>query len=126
MPVASISAAHDDAGQLHVTGVVDSHSAAPLVNEKASFTAKIVSLERTAGGGLAYDFQILIDDTTWREKEAADAAALAEAQAKASADAATAKAAADAQAAKVASDAADAKLASVVAAAVAKAVAPKE
>ena len=115
-------------GDFHIKGTIDAHGAGVLVTERAELLAAVVSLTRTAGGGIAYEFAIKPD---YAKADAADAAAKAkaEADAKAAAD----KLAADmAAAAKQAEDAAasqkqrdNEQLAATVAAAVAKAVAPK-
>jgi hypothetical protein len=90
--------------EFHVTGVVESHSAAPLCSEKADVSAKIVNVARNSGGGIAYDLAIFVDDQSWRDREATDAEAMRVKQeqdavkAQADADAAALKAKADAQA----------------------------
>jgi len=88
--------------EFYISGVVDSHSALPLCSPKAGLSAKPGNLVVTPGGGIAFDFVLSVDDTTWREKEAADAQAMKEKQ---EADAEQAKVAAEAAAAKLKTDA---------------------
>lgn len=104
--------------EFHVTGVVESHSAAPLCSEKADISAKIVNVSRNIGGGIAYDLQILVDDQSWKDREAQAAIDKEKADAE---DALKAKADADAAALKAKADEAaadDARIAKIAAAVV--------
>lgn len=62
--VSVADAKHSDPGALLVTGTLEAHGATVLCSEKATFSAKAVVIERTAGGGIAYQFAITVTEPT--------------------------------------------------------------
>lgn len=107
------------AGDFHVKGVIDHSAAGELCSEDAKLDAEVISLVRTTGGGIAYEFAITADEKPAQEAKKAKEAAAA---AKAKADAAAQVKAMD-DAAQARQDAADARLAKLVASAVREALA---
>jgi hypothetical protein len=103
-----------DPGDYHVKGVVEHAAAGELCSADAELSAQVISLTRTAGGGIAYEFAIAADEEPARK---AKAAAADEAQKDAAAKAKASEAELEAKA-QALQDAADARMAKIVAAAV--------
>jgi hypothetical protein len=47
-----------DPGDYHVKGVIEAHGPLALCSEQAKLSAAVISVSRTSGGGIAYEFAI--------------------------------------------------------------------